>query len=151
MCLRYTTDDNLICEIINDAFLHTFKNIQKFEGRGSLEGWIRRITFHALADYFRKENKQIKFLLVDDYEPMAIAQNNQDLECDYDDLLSKIDSLKGRFRDIFIKYAIEGYNHREIGEELDISEGTSKWYLAEARKKLQLLFNVSSNHQKYGR
>jgi RNA polymerase sigma factor (sigma-70 family) len=151
MCMRYTSDQDLICAIINDAFLSVFKNISKYENRGVLEGWIRRITFNTLADHFRKENKQIKFLLIDEYHNAPIGENKLSETYDYDDIIAKINTLPGNFKDVFVKYAIEGYNHREIGEELQISEGTSKWYLFEARKKLQALFKISNTTIKYGR
>ena len=152
MCYRYTSNEGIICEIINDAFLNVFKNISKFENRGSLEGWIRKITFNSLADYFRKEKKDIRFIFVDDDGIQRIADTKETSETyDYDDLISKIDTLQGSFKAVFIKYAIEGYSHREIGEDLKISEGTSKWYLSEARKKLQHLFNKSHHEIRYGR
>ena len=149
MCLRYSKDEAVICGIINDSFLLVFKNIHKFECRGSLEGWIRRITFNTMADYFRKENKQLKFLLLEEAANNSfVNEGNKD---DYDDIILKVNTLSGSFKEVFIKYAIEGYNHREIGEALRISEGTSKWYLAEARKKLQLLFNFSTDSYQYGK
>ncbi len=143
MCLRYTQDEDVICAIINDAFLSVFKNIGKFESRGSLEGWVRRITFNTMADYFRKKNKEIRFLNIDDYD-YNISDNSAPIH-DYDDILSKIDTLSGSIKEVFVKYAIEGYSHKEIGEYLRISEGTSKWYLSEARKKLQALIKYSNN------
>jgi RNA polymerase sigma factor (sigma-70 family) len=151
MCMRYTSDKELICAIINDAFLNVFKNISKYENRGVFEGWIRRITFNTLADHFRKENKQIKFLLIDEYHSGHLGDNKLSETDDYDDIIAKINSLPGNFKDVFVKYALEGYNHREIGEELQISEGTSKWYLFEARKKLQALLKISNTSVKYGR
>ncbi len=152
MCCRYTSDENIICEIVNDAFLSVFKNITKFENRGSLEGWIRRITFNTLSDHFRKEKKDIRFIFLEDkdFNNIPECKNISELH-DYDDIISKINTLQGSFKDVFIKYAIEGYNHKEIGEELGISEGTSKWYLSESRKKLQLLFSTPQNEVRYGR
>lgn len=151
MCTRYTNEPDIICAIINDAFLNVFKNIQKYENRGVFENWIRKITFNTLADYFRKENKQIKFILIDHIQEPSNTQFNLSDTWDYDDLIAKIDLLTGFFRIVFIKYAIEGYSHKEIGEKLQISEGTSKWYLSEARKKLQQIFNVQNSMVKYGR
>ncbi|MBC7886209.1 MAG: RNA polymerase sigma factor [Saprospiraceae bacterium] len=149
MCLRYSKDDYTICAILNDAFLTVFKNIHKFESRGSLEGWIRRITFNTLADHFRKENRQMRFLLIDDHSE-KIPSYEPELH-DYDDIILKINTLKGSFKEVFVKYAIEGYNHKEIGECLSISEGTSKWYLSEARKKLQAMFNLNNSTYQYGK
>lgn len=150
MCYRYAHDEDKASEIVNDAFLTIFKNIQKFEHRGSFEGWIRRITFNTIADRFRKEKRDIKFLFVDDYPLEYPESSYQANNLDYEFIINKVYTLQGHFKDVFIKYAIEGYNHKEIGEELNISEGTSKWYLSEARKKLQTLFNTSLKDIKYG-
>lgn len=151
MCLRYTNDQEIICSIINDAFLNVFKNIGKYENRGAFEGWIRRITFHSLADHFRKENKKIKFLLSDEHESYEIHDDKLTQSHDYEEILSKIELLTGACKEVFVKYAIEGYNHKEIADKLEISEGTSKWYLSEARKKLQSLLNIPQQSFKYGR
>ncbi len=142
LCRKYTTEDDVSGVIINDAFLSVFKNIDKFQQKGSFEGWIRKITFNTLADYFRKENKQIKFLTIEDHVTTSNLKENSILE--YEDLLAKVDKLQGTFKDVFVKFSIEGYNHKEIGEELHISEGTSKWYLSEARKKLQNLISPNN-------
>ncbi|MBK9566651.1 MAG: RNA polymerase sigma factor [Saprospiraceae bacterium] len=152
MCYRYANDENKTSEIVNDAFLIIFKNIQKYEGKGSFEGWIRRITFNAIADHFRKEKRGIKFLFIDEAAHAGIADNTEYSDhMNYEYILKKVFTLQGHYKDVFVKYAIEGYNHKEIGEKLNISEGTSKWYLSEARKKLQLLINSSLSDIKYGR
>lgn len=149
MCMRYTQDESIICGIINDGFLTVFKNIKAFEQRGSFEGWIRRIVFNTMADHFRKENKRIKFLQIPD-EAKDIISFQNDFH-DYDEILSKIDTLVGSYKSVFILYAIEGFSHREIASQLDISENTSKWYLAEAKKKLQQLIIKTENNWYYGK
>lgn len=150
MCQRYTQDEDVICGIINDAYLSVFKNINKFESRGSLEGWVRRITFNTMADHFRKRNKEVRFLNIDDHD-YNLSDSTTPLH-DYDEILSKINTLTGSIKEVFMKYAIEGYSHKEIGESLQISEGTSKWYLSEARKKLQALIKYSNNSSyQYGK
>ena len=60
MCIRYTQDEDVLITVINDGFLRIFKNISKYEGKGSFEGWIKRLIFNALSDYFRKENRCFK-------------------------------------------------------------------------------------------
>jgi RNA polymerase sigma factor (sigma-70 family) len=141
MCLRYSKDEETNSAIVNDAFLSIFKNIGKFEQKGSFEGWLRRITFNKMADHFRKVNKDIKFLELDGFEKSAIQLSSDQLE--YDQILEKVNQLTGSCKDVFMKYAIEGYSHKEIGIALNISEGTSKWYLSEARKKLQHMLSKS--------
>jgi len=54
-----------------------------------------------------------------------------------EELMELIQKLPPATHAVFVLYAVEGYNHREIAAQLQISEGTSKWHLSEARKKLQ--------------
>lgn len=135
MCRRYTSDDNLAMEIVNDGFLKVFKKIGTFSGKGSLEGWIRRIVFHTLSDHFRKKSSKIKFIEIEDKEITIKDIVTKDLY--YDDLMKLINSLSDATKNVFVLYAIEGYTHKEIGERLGISDGTSKWHLSNARMLLK--------------
>lgn len=135
MCLRYTQDKNLAMEIVNTGFLRVFKKLHTFQFTGSLEGWIRKIVYHSLADHFKKKSSNVHFLELEKGEKPT---NNYVLEGLYaEDILKLIDKLPDATRRVFILYAIEGYKHQEIGEVLNISVGTSKWHLSEARKKLK--------------
>ena len=136
MCLRYTQDKNLAMEIVNIGFLKVFKKLDTFKFEGSLEGWIRKIIYHSLADYFKKKSNKVHFLEIEKGDK---PKENHILEGLYaEDILKSIDRLPDATRRVFILYAIEGYKHHEIAEELGISTGTSKWHLSEARKKLKV-------------
>lgn len=135
MCLRYTQDRNLAMEIVNTGFLRVFKKLHTFKFNGSLEGWIRKIVYHSLADHFKKKSNKIHFLEIEEGDK---PKENYVLEGLYaEDILKSVDKLPEATRKVFILYAIEGYKHHEIAKELDISVGTSKWHLSEARKKLR--------------
>lgn len=135
ICLRYTQDEDKLVSIINDSFLKVFKGVKGYESTGSFEGWIRRTSFNALSDYFRKDNRYTKNTSFEIPEQRQESEAIDDLY--YADLLELIDNLPETTRHVFKKYAIEGYTHREIGEALGFTEGTSKWHLFEARKKLK--------------
>jgi len=145
MCLRYTQDRENAMLIVNDGFLKVFKKINQFEHKGSLEGWIRRIVYHAISDYFKKESRQIKFLEFENYdkkiEPQAIGELYEQ------DLLSLLDQIPKTSAEVFVLYAIKGFAHKEIAEQKSISVGTSKWHLSEARKRLQLLITEQENYK----
>jgi len=135
MCMRYTQDRNLAMEIVNTGFLRVFKKLDTFKFAGSLEGWIRKIVYHSLADHFKKKSSNIHFLEIEKGDK---PRENYVLEGLYaEDILKSIDRLPAATRRVFILYAIEGYKHHEIATELNISAGTSKWHLSEARKKLK--------------
>ncbi len=133
--MRYTQDRNLAMEIVNTGFLRVFKKLDTFKFAGSLEGWIRKIVYHSLADHFKKKSSNIHFLEIEKGDK---PKENYVLEGLYaEDILKSIDRLPAATRSVFILYAIEGYKHHEIATELGISTGTSKWHLSEARKKLK--------------
>jgi RNA polymerase sigma-70 factor (ECF subfamily) len=147
MCFRYTSDEDKALIMVNDGFLKVFQKIGSFENRGSFEGWVRRLVFNCISDYFRKENKYMKLMLFEEAE-----KREDNLVLDslfYDDLLKLVNSLPGNTHKVFQLYAIEGYNHREISELLNISEGTSKWHLSEARKKLKKLLIMTNQTVKH--
>jgi RNA polymerase sigma-70 factor (ECF subfamily) len=137
MVRRYTTDEEKAFEILNNGFLKVFKKIDTFRSEGSLEGWIRRIVYHSVSDFFRKESSYMKFIVLEDAERKEGEQALSGLY--YDDLLEIIESLPERSKQVFTMYAIQGYAHKEIAEQLEISEGTSKWHLSNAREQLKVL------------
>jgi len=144
MCLRYTQDRTEAMEILNRGFLRVFTKLHKFSFSGSLEGWIRRLVFHSLSDYFRRHGDAIRFL---DLEERDKPVSEQALEQLYlDDLMKMVDQLPDASRHVFYLYAIEGYTHVEIAERMNISVGTSKWHLSNARKKLKQFIRTNYNH-----
>jgi RNA polymerase sigma-70 factor (ECF subfamily) len=143
MCRRYTNDQDVAMTICNDGLLKVFKKIDSFAFKGSLEGWIRRIVYHSISDYFRKESKYVQFMVFEDYDDSTNPEVVPGLYLE--DLLKLVASLPTMSEKVFRLYAIEGYNHREIGETLGMSENTSKWHLSNARKKLQELLKDQQN------
>ncbi len=141
MIRKHTTDRDQQIDILNNGFLRVFKKIDSFSFQGSLEGWIRRIVYHSMCDYFRKHQKDIRFMVFGDIlkETLASKESNN---LHFQDLLNMVNTLPEKYHRVFYMYAIEGYKHQEIGEALNINANTSKWYLAEARKKLQENFKA---------
>lgn len=145
MCMRYTDDKEVAMEIVNAGFLRVFKKLHTFSFAGSLEGWIRRLVFHSLSDYFKKQPKQVHFLSLEDRD--APETSNALDHLFWEDIIQLIDHLPSASKEVFWLYAIEGYTHAEIAEKVGISVGTSKWHLSNARSKLKQLIS-QINHKK---
>jgi len=150
MIRRYTQDDDQVMSIMNNGFLRVFKKIHLYEHKGSFEGWIRRLVYHSLSDYFRSNSRDLKFLVFDDIGRERPTTAKHSLY--YDDLIKLVNKLPEKHMKVFQLYAIEGYLHREISQQMNISEGTSKWYLSEARKVLQksISMNYGENYNDAG-
>lgn len=148
MCRRYAKQEEEALEILNTGFLRVFTKLHTFSFKGSLEGWIRRIIFHSMADYYRKNDRKIKFLSVEDWDGPTSSTPLQQLY--FEDVVSLVDKLPKATREVFWLYAVEGYTHVEIAEQLGISNGTSKWHLSNARKKLkEFVDNDNYKHSQY--
>ena len=147
VCLRCTNGDReRALEILNNGFLRVFKKIGTFEFKGSLEGWIRQIIRHAISDYFKANQQYLENILLNEPEMSQAHRKDQNTEgafenLYFEDLLKIVDLLPPATREVFRLFAIEGYNHAEISEQLGISVGTSKWHLSTARDKLRLLIS----------
>jgi len=141
ICLRYTKNDEDAVEVLNNGFFKVFKNIQRYDSMQSgLYTWIRTIVVNSCLDFIKQKQKLEK-----------VSALNEDAEVHIDpevvskiktnELLDQVRKLAPATQAVFNLYVIEGYNHKEISEMLNISEGTSKWHLSEARKNLQQLIN----------
>ena len=136
LCKRYVRGELEAEDVMIRGFMKVFSKIDLFEGKGSFEGWMKRIMINESLGYIRK-NKAM-YLETDieaaDKEP-ELDKLSTALEAK--DLLKMINELPSGYRTIFNLYAIEGYSHKEIGELLGINENTSKSQLSRARMHLQ--------------
>jgi len=142
MCMRYTHDRDKAMEIVNIGFLRVFQKLHTFEFKGSLEGWIRRLVFHALSDYFRKDKKYLQFMVFEEKDDTSYAEAPAKLYAE--DIMKMVDTLPPATQEVFRLYAIEGYTHVEISKNTGISVGTSKWHLSNARKILKRLIDQNN-------
>ena len=145
LCLRYTKDRDKALEILNDGFLRVFQKVHTFAFKGSFEGWIRKLVFHSLSDHFRKESKYAETIIFEERDAVIGSGilNGMYVE----DILKMVKTLPPATQKVFEMYAIEGFTHVEIGEQLGISTGTSKWHLSEARKKLRRMLELYKNSE----
>ena len=145
MCLRYTRDREQAMDIVNNGFLRVFKKLDTFQFRGSLEGWVRRLVYHSISDYFKKNAKYIQHIVLEEKDDSCHEKAYQNLF--FEDILKMIDRLPPATKDVFKLYAIEGYTHAEIATNLGISVGTSKWHLSNARAKLKSMLEQNNDYR----
>lgn len=122
-------------EIMNNGFLRVFQKIDTYKFEGSFEGWVRKIIYHSISDYVRQNIKYMEKTVFVEKDEMI--DNNISGKLSYDEIMRLVQTLPATSRVVFNMYALDGYTHKEIAETLNISEGTSKWHLFEARKILK--------------
>jgi RNA polymerase sigma-70 factor (ECF subfamily) len=148
ICLKYSRNRAEAEDNLQDSFLTIFKKISQYNKKGSLEGWLKRVTINTTLQRYRK-HKGIFDIINEEYiEDVTIEIDNDDIDIDF--LLGCIQELPDRYRLVFNLYALDGYSHKEIAEMLSISIGTSKSNLARARMILKNkveLYKSSLNSQ----
>jgi RNA polymerase sigma-70 factor (ECF subfamily) len=147
LCLIYESDRDNAKDILQEAFIKIFRNIDNFDRKGSLQGWMKKIVTNTAIDHYRKNYNEAQFIPIEniihpfsDEESVASILNTKDI-------ISQVNRLPGGARMIFQLYAIEGYSHKEIADLLNISEGTSKSQINRAKQLLQQW--IGSNNMKY--
>jgi RNA polymerase sigma factor (sigma-70 family) len=138
LCVRYTKDADDAKLVLNTGFLKVFKNIEKYDPQKAvLYTWIRTIIINSCLDHIKsKQNTVISNELHETGIVQVEAEANTKI--DVSEILHLIRNLSAATQAVFNLYIIEGYSHKEIAELLQISEGTSKWHLSEARKNLKM-------------
>ena len=137
ICLRYASLKDEADDMLQNGFIKVFEKIETYRAEGSLEGWIRKIIVNEALTYLRK-NKKLKMNVDIDNLAYDIPSNNPIGEqLNEKELLKMIQRLPIGFRTIFNMYAIEGYSHAEIGEQLGITESTSRSQYTRAKALLK--------------
>jgi RNA polymerase sigma-70 factor (ECF subfamily) len=141
VCLRYSSNREDALDILHEGFIKVFKHIAKYQPGTSLSAWIRRIMVNTSIDYYRKSIRRRTEDLEQAYDvhstgPDVVSQ------CTEKEILAAVQILSPAYRTVFNLYVIEGYSHKEIADQLDITESTSRSNLVKARFKLKELLAV---------
>ncbi len=142
ICFRYNKNEEDARAAYNMGFVKILKGLEKLDENANFDAWAKRLMVNALIDEYRKNKKYNTQITKSDNEReldyYSAGQDNEaesNLGCE--NIMMLVQELPDTTSKVFNLYVIEGYSHREIGEKLDMSEGTSKWHLSTARKLLR--------------
>lgn len=136
VCQRYCRTQTEAEDVLQDTFVRLFTKLPKYGFQGSFAGWARRLCVNvALKTYQRKRFAMEQTGL--DNTPDVGGAPTAYADLGEQELLSLIQALPDGYRIVFNLYAIEGYSHKEIGDQLGIQEASSRSQLLKARKALQ--------------
>ncbi|MDT7831311.1 RNA polymerase sigma factor [Flavobacteriaceae bacterium S356] len=134
LCLKYAKNYADAEDVLQDSFILIFNKIDQYKGKGSFEGWLKRITINVALQKYRQKTK---LEVVRDAEIPDETYVDIQEKLDADFLLALIQQLPNQYRLVFNLYVLDHFSHKEIAEMLDISEGTSKSNLSRARSILK--------------
>ncbi|NNL93015.1 MAG: sigma-70 family RNA polymerase sigma factor [Saprospiraceae bacterium] len=137
VCLRYIGSESKSKDVLQESFIRIFKSFKNFDSsKGSLQGWMRKITVNMALKTIEKEKIKFSPLSVDFNNSMSVepsALHNMEA----DDLLKVVQTLPDGYRQVFNLSVIEGYSHKEIAQMLDIQEVSSRSNLSRAKQILR--------------
>lgn len=147
---RFAADRDLANDLLQEAFIRIFKNIEKYRFDGPIGAWNRRILIHTSIDFMNKY-KRLKFDDIHETqhlnELVESPMQLENLQCE--DIIRHICLLPDGFRTVLNLYAIEGYSYAEISEMLGIKEVTVRTQYMRAKQKLsEVLINHSNIYVK---
>lgn len=135
LSLKYCKNEADAKDNTHDAFITIFESIKNYKGKGSFEGWMKRITIYkAIAKYKAKKPIYIDYKN-DLLEDTSIEENKMNLPIDY--LLKCIQELPDQYRLVFNLYQLDNFSHKEVAKMLSISESTSKSNFYRAKQLLK--------------
>lgn len=141
VCARYAKSMQDAEQLLNDGFLKVFTQVDNFKNAGSFAGWMQRIMINTCLDYLRGaalKEEMVMHVNAIPAEESNISVNNEALEnIEFRELVTLVQGLPTMTRTVFNLFVFDGYNHKEISEQLEISEGTSHWHVHQARNILQ--------------
>ena len=144
VCLRYSGNVEDANDLLQEGFIKIFKNLDKFRGDGSFEGWMRRIFVNTSIEHFRKKVKLYNVTEVQENTVEDVELNVLDSMAEKDIILL-VNELSPGYKAVFNMHVIEGYSHKEIATILGITEGTSKSQLARAKGVLKKSLEKTMN------
>jgi RNA polymerase sigma factor (sigma-70 family) len=145
VCNRYMPSLMEAEDVLQEGFIKMFTKLADYKMEGSFDGWLRRIMVNTALDSLRSRKKMQFDQSIDDvgYRLSTTEQITSDINAN--DLMVLVQSLPSGYKMVFNMFAIEGYSHKEIAEQLGITENTSKSQYSRAReylrKKLELVEN----------
>lgn len=143
ICLRYARDRDEAVQILNTGFYKVLTRLNHYDPAKPFLPWLARIMTNTAIDHYRTELKQPTGNEIINLE---IQDTNTDIhsKLNYEDLIKIIQTLPPSYRTVFNLFAIDGYTHEEISQQLGISVGTSKSNLFKARQKLRSLLETNN-------
>ncbi|HEU4717334.1 MAG TPA: RNA polymerase sigma factor [Bacteroidia bacterium] len=144
VCLRYAKSRDEARDMLQEGLIKVFTSIRNFQGKGSFEGWIRRIVVNTAVDHLRRNKHEYMIVstiyaregdIPDQVEEME--EDNLIANLSEEEILASVQQLSPAYRTVFNLYVMENFSHREIADQLGISEGTSKSNLSKARYQLK--------------
>ena len=147
VCMRYMKDKPEAEDVFQIGMVKVFTKLSEFKSEGPLEGWIRRIMVNSCLDQLRRNQRFISDVAFDDVAFKVEDHETISSTLNTEALMGLIQKMPMGYKVVFNMFAVEGYSHQEIAEQLGISESTSKSQYLRARAYLRKRMEETENER----
>ncbi|WP_247233897.1 RNA polymerase sigma factor [Telluribacter sp. SYSU D00476] len=143
ICLRHCSSSDDAEEILNEGFFKVFQHLNKYDPSQPFKAWLRTILINTAISHYRKNVKYTRDTV--GLEDAAYPKFDDDVidKITAEEILELVQQIKPIYRTVFMMYVVDGYNHREIADQLNINEATVRSHYVRARARLQHLIKRS--------
>ncbi|MEM9886710.1 MAG: RNA polymerase sigma factor [Bacteroidota bacterium] len=135
VCLRMLNNEADAEDVLQNSFLDVFRRMDSFRQEASVGAWMKRIVINNCINFLKK--KRIAFQELEERHASTVIVEDRSPQINVRAIDLAIKSLSNGYRIVFSLYALEGYDHKEIAQILNISEATSKSQYSRAKQKLR--------------
>ncbi len=146
ICIRMLGERSLAEDALQEAFISAFRKLHTFEGRASFGAWLKRIVINKCLSHLKKQKIEFESLEDQTVEPVYEETHLDELPISMAEIHHAIKGLPEGCRVVFTLYLLEGYDHKEISQILDISVSTAKSQYHRAKKLLRQKLALNSRH-----
>jgi len=139
VCMRYCKDRETAKDLLHDGFLKVYTHLDSFEGKGSFEGWIRRIMVNTALEFLRKQSEEGFNMDIEEAYTLTNGDFGVLEKMQAEELVKTIQKLPDSYRITFNLFVVEGFSHKEIAGKMNITESSSRVYLTRAKQMLQAM------------
>lgn len=134
---RYVNDTMLAEDIMQEAFIKAFKNINSYKNEVAFGAWLKRIVINHSIDQLKKS--KLELVAINDEVTSRVDNEDWKIDCEISiqTVVDKINELKEKYRLVLSLYLLEGYDHSEIAQILNITENTSRTHLLRGKRILK--------------
>lgn len=126
-------------EVMNEGFFKIFKNLERYDPAHPFKAWLRTIMVNTAISYYRKHKKHSEDVISIEDAPFPHFDEDIIGQITANEILELVQKIKPIYKNVFLMYVVDGYNHREIAEILEINEATVRSHYVRARARLQHL------------
>ena len=137
VCLRYASNHEEAEDILQDGFIAIYRDLYQYRPVGALGAWLRKVMVNTALQHLRKKKKMFSQVSLEKVYHLEDRDTDIFGQFRAKALVGMLQQLPDGYRTVFNMYVVEGYSHKEIAEQLNISESTSKSQLSRAKASLR--------------